>query len=74
MKEEALAAVTARREAVRRILAAAPVESGVGADRWVASGWLASWAEAAEPPPPIDNAPLLCEHGKLDPGKVQRAS
>ena len=34
------------------------------------AAWLGQWADGAEAPPPIDNAPLLCEHGKLDPGKA----
>jgi hypothetical protein len=49
----------------------AAVTAGASEDaRWVDAAWLASWADGAEAPPPIDNAPLLCEHGKLDPGKA----
>lgn len=49
-----------------------PCES-VGASedaRWVDAAWLGQWADGAEASPPIDNAPLLCEHGKLDPSKA----
>jgi hypothetical protein len=42
--------------------------------RWVDAAWLGQWADGAEAPPPIDNAPLLCEHGKLDPGKAAGGS
>jgi hypothetical protein len=31
---------------------------------------LEEWANADGTPPPVDNGPLLCSHGKLDPGKV----
>lgn len=44
-----------------------------GNARWVHAGWLAAWADGVEAPPPVDNAPLLCEHGKLDPFKAAGA-
>jgi ubiquitin C-terminal hydrolase len=39
--------------------------------RFISSTWLQQWADApaSSPPPPIDNAPLLCPHGKLDPSR-----
>lgn len=48
--------------------------AGAAADaRWIDAGWLAAWADGVEAPPQIDNAPLLCEHGKLDPYKAAGA-
>ena len=41
--------------------------------RFVAADWLAKWADSgveAGPADPVDNAPLLCPHGKLDPAKI----
>ena len=41
--------------------------------RYILSSWLQTWADA-EPKDkilPIDNKPLLCHHGKLDPSKIQ---
>ena len=38
--------------------------------RWLSSQWLTKWADSVEPPAPIDNAPLLCSHNKLDPTKT----
>lgn len=57
---------------MRKVLFVAPAGPGPPAAdaRWVDAGWLASWADGVETPPPIDNAPLLCEHGKLDPFKA----
>jgi hypothetical protein len=39
--------------------------------RFISATWLQQWADApaSSPPPPIDNAPLLCPHGKLDPSR-----
>ncbi len=39
--------------------------------RFISTTWLQQWADApaSSPPPPIDNAPLLCQHGKLDPSR-----
>ncbi len=73
-REAALAKVEARRADVRRVLEVAPAEPGRDSSaRWVDSGWLAGWADGAESPPPVDNAPLLCEHGRLDPFKATGA-
>ena len=43
--------------------------------RFVATEWLSAWADGdpATPPPPIDNSPLLCPHGRLDPAKMAAA-
>ena len=62
--------IEARRAEVRRVLALARLPLGAGAEvpfRWVSAAWLKSWADAAEPPGVIDNAPLLCEHGRVPP-------
>ncbi|KAL4524346.1 hypothetical protein Ndes2437B_g05121 [Nannochloris sp. 'desiccata'] len=39
--------------------------------RFISATWLQEWADApaSSPLPPIDNAPLLCPHGKLDPAR-----
>lgn len=44
--------------------------------RFVSREWLQAWADGgveAGDPPPLDNAPLLCPHGKLDPAKLAGA-
>jgi len=38
--------------------------------RWISCPWLTKWADSVDPPAPIDNAPLLCSHNKLDPTKT----
>ena len=61
-------------QSVRSILeaAAVPPESP-GAGRWVHTSWLEEWANAEGEPREVDNRPLLCAHGRLDPGKVREA-
>ena len=36
----------------------------------VSSAWLEEWANAETKPEPVNNKPLLCPHGALDPNKV----
>ena len=69
------AAVEARREEVRRVLAAArmPLDAAPDAPfRWVATEWLRKWADGVDAPGAIDNAGLLCKHGKVPPSAVPR--
>ena len=52
--------------------ARAPGDAG----RFVARDWLQAWADGGvegEGPGPVDNSPLLCPHGKLDPAKLPGA-
>ena len=43
--------------------------------RFVSAEWLQAWVDgdASAPVPPVDNAPLLCPHGRLDPSKIGAA-
>lgn len=63
--------MTARRQQVRQLVESAAGEGMPAGDpgRFISATWLQSWADApaSAPPPPIDNAPLLCTHVKLDP-------
>ena len=63
-------AVMKRRAGIRAVLEAAAVPDPAQDCRWISASWLSTWADSEEAPPPIDNAPLLCEHGELDPTKV----
>lgn len=80
--QKELAVVEARQQHVRSVLEAAapdlspdtlsnPSADEHGASRFVSAAWLGAWAGERPDPPPVDNGPLLCEHGKLDLRKVQ---
>lgn len=71
--EEKTAAVEQRRTSIRSVLQAAVVPEAAAECRWISTAWLTGWADSEEAPPPIDNAPLLCEHSNLDPTKVSGA-
>ena len=58
-------------QAVRSILEACPVPPHASDWRWISSAWLDSWANNDGDPTAIDNSPLLCSHGELDPKKLR---
>jgi hypothetical protein len=62
--------VMQRRAFIRAVLEGATVPDPAADCHWISLAWLNKWADSAEPPPPIDNAPLLCSHNTLDPTKV----
>lgn len=79
------AEVEAQRKRIQDIVTAMPVECVDDDCRFVASTWLADWANAAPPEAPlddletrrkktpIDNSDLQCPHGALDPGAWSQA-
>lgn len=71
-KAEAASRQEARRVEVRSLVESAANMPPNDPGRFISSTWLQEWAdaEAAAPPGPIDNAPLLCPHGKLDPART----
>ncbi|KAL4440027.1 hypothetical protein ABPG75_003028 [Micractinium tetrahymenae] len=75
-KAQLLERQAARQAEVRAVVeAAVKLEEG-DTGRFVSSEWLEKWAGSgveAGPTDPIDNAPLLCPHGKLDPGQIKAA-
>jgi hypothetical protein len=64
------AKVGARRREVREILTSAAAGPAEWDFRWVSTEWLRYWADNKDPPGPIDNTPLLCEHEKVPPQSV----
>ena len=70
-KADAEAQQSSRRQQVRQVVELAASNGMPAGDpgKFISATWLQSWADApaSTPPPPIDNAPLLCTHGKLDP-------
>ena len=68
--ERKTAAIEQRRASIRSVLQAAAVLDPAAECRWISTAWLTGWADSEEAPPPIDNAPLLCEHSNLDPTTV----
>lgn len=72
-QEQMTAALLERRASIRAVLEAAPVADPAEECRWISAAWLSNWADSEESAPPIDNAPLLCEHSQLDPTKVPGA-
>jgi hypothetical protein len=69
-RERIEAEVGARRREVRETLTSAAAGPAEWDFRWISTEWLRCWADSKDPPGPIDNTPLLCEHNKLPPQSV----
>lgn len=48
------------------------IMAGAWVCRWICGEWLRSWADS-EMQDPIDNTPLLCEHGAVSPASLPGA-
>ncbi|KAL5727162.1 ubiquitinyl hydrolase 1 [Ranunculus cassubicifolius] len=62
-KERELHNIKERKEEVRSVLSEAPVTSEEPFF-WIATDWLRQWADSLTPPP-LDNTPIQCLHGKV---------
>ena len=71
-KEEVEVQTLRRREEVRSAVEASMSKPDGDPGCFIALDWLHKWADGdgTVSVPPIDNAPLLCPHGRLDPSKI----
>ncbi|KAI8111447.1 hypothetical protein M9435_003948 [Picochlorum sp. BPE23] len=69
--EEARGQIETRRDIVRDIVDSSKTVEGSG--RFIVASWLQKWADAEprESISEVNNDALLCNHGKLDPSRIQ---
>ena len=70
---ETVSSINARRAEVRGLIDSCCTRPEGDSGCFIFSSWLQTWADAqpGEVLESIDNKPLLCNHGKLDPSRIQ---